>query len=646
MATTNIAFTNNAASTLAAGINSSVTSLTVAAGTGSLFPTLSGTDYYYCTLANNAGTVEIVKVTARSTDTFTIVRGQDNTTAVSWSLGDKVELRLNAASLQQFPQKQNNLGDLPSASTARTNLGLVAIASSGSASDLSTGTTPLARLGSGGTPSTKTYLRGDNTWATPLYNGATVTSGSSDITLTAASTQIQRVTMTASGKKITLPDATTMDHSGHAAFIIENLSAVYDIDICDNAGNYVGVVPAGKGSIIGLANISSVNTAWTFGQWYISDVQPFLDISVKQNGIGFTATENYTPLFHVAAASSTVLVAVFVNAANNDLYIIAGSVSGNTVSWGTAQVIGVSTYTTRVRICPLSATTGLFTGNTTTPTQVYYAYSLSGTTFTTSTSATAGSSVRGDFVALDSTRALAIYSSGVRVVTSNGTGAAPSLGSGVADTLGKTAAILLDTDKTVYMDTTNRNIRVATTSNTAVTLGTAIVAPTTPAYDAASASGVVPDLSMCWPEGTSMYKLSTTSLMSVTVYGGIISTQTFSVSGSTISLSSSTSYNFNALAIGGAGSSVASYAASITWLSATDIIVAFGTIDGGSVQGSTSYSYCLQRFTFVSGTGFVPVGQPLQTAQNNYQMTTAVVLSSTKAVVGNPLNTNVVTALT
>jgi hypothetical protein len=96
-------FTNNATSTLAAGINSSVTTLSVAAGQGALFPTLSG-DYFYCTLANVAGTVEIIKVTARSTDTFTIVRGQDNTTAATWIAGDKVELRLVAASLNDLPK--------------------------------------------------------------------------------------------------------------------------------------------------------------------------------------------------------------------------------------------------------------------------------------------------------------------------------------------------------------------------------------------------------------------------------------------------------------------------------------------------------------------------------------------------------------
>ena len=94
-----IKFTNNATSTLASGIASGDLSLTVASGQGALFPTLGGGDYFYCTLSNVANTIEIVKVTARSTDTFTIVRAQDNTTASAFITGDKVELRLVSAVL-------------------------------------------------------------------------------------------------------------------------------------------------------------------------------------------------------------------------------------------------------------------------------------------------------------------------------------------------------------------------------------------------------------------------------------------------------------------------------------------------------------------------------------------------------------------
>ena len=93
-------FTNNAATTLASGITNVATTLTVASGTGALFPSPTGSNYSYVTLINAAGTVlEIVKLTARSTDTLTITRAQEGTTASAFSTGDKVELRVTAAGM-------------------------------------------------------------------------------------------------------------------------------------------------------------------------------------------------------------------------------------------------------------------------------------------------------------------------------------------------------------------------------------------------------------------------------------------------------------------------------------------------------------------------------------------------------------------
>lgn len=84
-------WTNNASSTLASGIGTGATSLTVATGTGTKFPTITGGsgDYFWVTLedANPATIREIVKVTARSGDTMTIVRAQQNTTAQTFSTG-------------------------------------------------------------------------------------------------------------------------------------------------------------------------------------------------------------------------------------------------------------------------------------------------------------------------------------------------------------------------------------------------------------------------------------------------------------------------------------------------------------------------------------------------------------------------------
>ena len=93
--------TNNAYSTLASGITDSATSMTVATGEGARFPSPTGGDYFYVTLFDVSNSKEIVKVTNRSVDTFTIVRAQDNTSAMAFSASDRVELRITAATIEE-----------------------------------------------------------------------------------------------------------------------------------------------------------------------------------------------------------------------------------------------------------------------------------------------------------------------------------------------------------------------------------------------------------------------------------------------------------------------------------------------------------------------------------------------------------------
>ena len=97
-------FTNNSSTTLAASLASGALSLTVSSGTGALFPSLSAGEVFNAVLMDSSNNLEIVQVTARTGDTFTIVRAQEGTVARAFSSGDRVELRMTAAALTNFVQ--------------------------------------------------------------------------------------------------------------------------------------------------------------------------------------------------------------------------------------------------------------------------------------------------------------------------------------------------------------------------------------------------------------------------------------------------------------------------------------------------------------------------------------------------------------
>ena len=89
--------TNNAFGTISAGISTSATTIVLDSGQGARFPTLGSGDFFFATLIDTSNNLEIVKVTARSTDSMTVVRAQDNTSAAAFAIGDRFELRPTAA---------------------------------------------------------------------------------------------------------------------------------------------------------------------------------------------------------------------------------------------------------------------------------------------------------------------------------------------------------------------------------------------------------------------------------------------------------------------------------------------------------------------------------------------------------------------
>ena len=87
---------NNAEGFLATAISASDTGAVLQTGNGANFPPLGAGDYFYATLESTGGTMEVIKVTARSGDSLTVARAQEGTTAQSFAAGSRFELRVTA----------------------------------------------------------------------------------------------------------------------------------------------------------------------------------------------------------------------------------------------------------------------------------------------------------------------------------------------------------------------------------------------------------------------------------------------------------------------------------------------------------------------------------------------------------------------
>lgn len=122
---------NNAASVLAAPISAGATTLTVSPGTGALFPTPTGGNYFCLTAVDAAtGLVrEVMHVTAVSGDTFTVVRAQEATPtpgAHAYALNDPVVNMWTAGQLAALAQT-NQLGTAAYLNTSDQLGGVAAI---------------------------------------------------------------------------------------------------------------------------------------------------------------------------------------------------------------------------------------------------------------------------------------------------------------------------------------------------------------------------------------------------------------------------------------------------------------------------------------------------------------------------------------
>ena len=101
---TTLLFSNNATSTLAAPVSAGATTITLASGTGALFPNPVSGQAFMLTLtdASTGLLTEIVQVTGRASDTLTVIRAQEGTTALTWAAGDICANLLTAGTASTF----------------------------------------------------------------------------------------------------------------------------------------------------------------------------------------------------------------------------------------------------------------------------------------------------------------------------------------------------------------------------------------------------------------------------------------------------------------------------------------------------------------------------------------------------------------
>lgn len=94
----NIKLSNFSKTVLATGATATDTIFNVV--DASIFPSISGVQYFFLVLEDASLNHEIVKVTNKAANALTVVRAQEGTLARAWNQNDSASLRLTAGTLE------------------------------------------------------------------------------------------------------------------------------------------------------------------------------------------------------------------------------------------------------------------------------------------------------------------------------------------------------------------------------------------------------------------------------------------------------------------------------------------------------------------------------------------------------------------
>lgn len=224
--------------------------------------------------------------------------------------------------------------------------------------------------------------------------GGTNTTSAVDITLTATSTQVQNVIMTAANKYVILPDATTMQ-KGAVAFVITN-SGNFGFGVKNSAGGILRDPPGVFGN--GVQPNSTfycllIDNATAAGVWYIQNYIPAANVaSWGAPNVSSIVSDSGSGIFDCCTLSATQVLIAYKSAATTASLVIA-TISGTSVTFGTPVTVFTTGYGLNIsaRVIGLSSTSAaLFTMNSGNTLLYGWAISISGSTITVGTATSSG----------------------------------------------------------------------------------------------------------------------------------------------------------------------------------------------------------------------------------------------------------------
>jgi hypothetical protein len=373
-------------------------------------------------------------------------------------------------------------GDTSGALTLQVNNGTSALALNTSGA-FGVGSSP--SYGTSGQFLTSAGSAAAPTWTTVaapnVSGGATTTSSAVDITLTSSSNRVQNVSMTASDKYVILPNATTLT-AGGPIFVIQNVG-LYNFGIKDAAGNIL--VNAITGSITPLFLTSIATSA---GNWYTSILKLGLNISPPSfSTISMAGVYSANTYVKATALSSSLVVFAYNNSANSVVTLVAASVSGGVLTFGTPVAAHSATGVYTAGVTKLSSTSGAlatYISNNPNNSTSIRGFSVSGTTITVGTATTLASSsvnnqeyINGICTLGNGTTGVVQYYDGsgttqrLRAFTISGS--TLTLGTAVTATANGINSYITPLDSSTFVFNDNNNTRLGSVSGTTITLGTA-----------------------------------------------------------------------------------------------------------------------------------------------------------------------------